>query len=69
VRFDEFVAELEFGDEFLDHVAVVRGKTGGESSDGEGAIAESFLRGPGEIGGIGPAGKRDEKGIEFRKIC
>src|SRR5215475_3356722 len=44
---DEFVMDLEGAGELRDGGAVVGGKAGGERGDGERAVSEYVMRGPG----------------------
>ena len=68
VGFDELVADRKLLEEGSELVAVVGGVGGGNCSDGEGAIAEGLVGGPGEVGGIGAAGEGDDEGREFGEI-
>ena len=68
VGFDELVADRKLLEEDSELVAVVGGVGGGNCSDGEGAIAERLVGGPGEVGGIGAAGESDDEGGKFGEI-
>ena len=49
-------------------VAVVGGIGGRNCGDGKGAFAKRLMGGPGEVGGVGSAGERDDEGREFGEI-
>ncbi len=68
VRFDKFVADRELLEEGSELVAVVGGVRGRNCGDGERAITERLVSGPGEVGGVGAAGKSDDEGREFGEI-
>src|SRR5258708_38022188 len=56
VRFDEFVMDAEGTDEFVNGGAVVRRKARRDCGDRERTVAESTLRGPGQVRGVSAAG-------------
>ena len=68
VGFDELVADRKLLEEDSELVAVVGGVGGGNCSDGEGAIADGLVSGPGEVGGVGTAGKSDDERGKFGEI-
>ncbi len=68
VSFDEFVANGELLEERSELVAVVRGITRRDCCDRECAVPESFVCGPGEVGGVGSAGEGDDEGRKFCEI-
>jgi len=68
VSFDEFVTDGELEEEYEKLIAVVGGVAGRDGGDGESAIAEGAVCGPGEIGGVCAAGEGDDEGGKFCKI-
>src|SRR6266436_4373438 len=68
VGFDELVADRELLEEGGELIAVVRGVRGRNCGDGEGAIADGLVSGPGEVSGVGATGKSDDEGGEFGEI-
>ena len=69
VGLDEFMMDVLGADEVFDDVAIVRGVTGRKGGDRKRAIAESFLRGPCEVGRIGSAGQRHDDGRNPGELC
>jgi len=68
VGFDQLVANGELLKQGSELVAVVGGVGGRDGGDGQSAIAERLMGGPGEVGGVGAAGEGDDEGGKFGEI-
>src|SRR5260370_17578194 len=61
VRFDEFVAQAQLGHELFHDGTIVSRVTRRERGNGQGARAQRFVGGPGQIGGVRATRERDDE--------